>query len=92
MHAQDKNSWKHNQWRIQGSGPGARPPPHLFSDQTEARRAEKNFTTAPSPLSQDLDDPPPAPLSGGMDPPLIISNNWNFLLFGSEEGTSYNGK
>ena len=60
MHAQDKNSWKHNQWRIQGSGP-APPPPHLFSDQTEARRAEKNFTTAPSPLSQDLDDHPPPP-------------------------------
>ena len=40
------------QWRIQGSRGGARasPPPHLFLDQTEARRAEKKFfETAPPP-------------------------------------------
>ena len=30
------------QWRIQGRGLGAQVPP-LFLDQTEARRAEKNF-------------------------------------------------
>ena len=40
-------------------GPPLSPPPHLFFDQTEARRAEKNFTPAPPPLSQDLDAPPP---------------------------------
>ena len=34
------------QWWIQGRGPGARlpaPPPTLFLDQNEARRAEKIF-------------------------------------------------
>ena len=41
--------------------------PPLFLDQTEARRAEKNFfETTPPPLSQGLDDRVP-PLSG---PPL----------------------
>ena len=46
------------QWRIQRRGPGspASPPPPLFLDQTEARRAEKKiFETAPL-LSQGLDD------------------------------------
>ena len=33
----------HNQRRIQGSGPGARPSSRLFLDQTEALRAEKFF-------------------------------------------------
>ena len=33
----------HTQWRIQGTGEGPKPPPPLFLDQTEARRAEKNF-------------------------------------------------
>ena len=52
-----------NQWRIQGS-------PHpLLLDQTEARRAGKNFfETAPS-----LPPPPPPPhLSEGLDPPLDL--------------------
>ena len=39
---------------------GARPP--LILDQTEVRRAEKNFF-------QDR-PPPPSPLSEGLDPPL----------------------
>ena len=49
------------QWRIQERDPGdpASPPP-LFLDQTKAPRAEKKaFKTAPSPLSQGLDDRPP---------------------------------
>ena len=40
------------QWWIQGRGPGARVPP-LFLDQTEARRAETNFSETAW--------PPPAP-------------------------------
>ena len=37
------------QWRIQGRGPGDRPPP-LILDQTKARRVEKNFLeTCPPP-------------------------------------------
>ena len=36
---------------IQGRGPGLPPPPHLFLDQTEARRAEKNFLRPPPPPS-----------------------------------------
>ena len=43
-----------------GQGPGG-PGPLIFG-QTEARRAEKPFfQTAPLPLSQGLDDPPPPP-------------------------------
>ena len=54
------------QWRIQ-------------LDQTEARRAEKNFlepAPPPPPISKGLDDrgtpppPPPPPLSQGLDPTL----------------------
>ena len=40
---------KRHQWRIQGRGPGP-PPPSLFLDQTEPRRAEKNFFLRPGPL------------------------------------------
>ena len=57
------------QWRIQGRGPGAppSPPPTLFLDQTEVRRAEKNVfgDCPPPPLSKGLDDPPALP------PPII---------------------
>ena len=41
----------HKQWRIQGRGPGS----PLFSDQTEARRADKIFFGDRPPLSQGLD-------------------------------------
>ena len=44
--------------------------PPLFLDQTTAaRRAQKNYETAP--LSQGLYDPPPPPLSKGLDPSLL---------------------
>ena len=49
------------QWRIQGRDPGASlPPPPLFLDQTETRRAEKIFLSPGTPphLSQGLDDRP----------------------------------
>ena len=53
-----KNSGE-GQWRIQGRGPRG-PPPQLFFDQNEARRAEKKFfwTPAPPPYLRGLDDPP----------------------------------
>ena len=52
-----------------GRDPGS-PASRLFLDQTEARRAEKNFLRpAPPPPSQGLDDTPP-PLSEGLDPSL----------------------
>ena len=58
----------HKQWRIQGRGPGS----PLFSDQTEARRADKIFLgDRPPPLSKGLDDRPPPPLSQGLDPALL---------------------
>ena len=51
--------------------PGQGPPP-LCLDQTDARRAEKNFfgdLSPPPPLSQGLDDRPP--LSEGLDSPML---------------------
>ena len=50
------------QWRIQGRGPGVRPPP-LFLDQTEAQRAKEFFWRPPTP-----------PFSEGLDPALVLSN------------------
>ena len=45
-----------------GIGPGARPAPPLFLDQTEAQRAKKEFFWRPGPpLSQGLNYPPPPP-------------------------------
>ena len=49
------------QWGIQGRGPGD-PGLPLFLDQTETRRAEKNFFGDRPPLSKGLDDLPPPPL------------------------------
>ena len=50
------------QWRIQGRVPGGAGLP-LFLDQTETRRAEKNFFgERPPPLSKGLDDLEPPPL------------------------------
>ena len=52
---------------------GVRPP--LFSDQTEARRAEKNVGYRPPPptsLSQGLDDRAPL-FPEGLDSPLILA-------------------
>ena len=46
-------------WRIQRRGPGG--PPSLFLDQTEARRVEKNIW-----------DPPPPPLSEGLEPAIVM--------------------
>ena len=51
-----------------GNTPVADPGPPLFLDQTEARRAEKNFGGDRS--SPGLDDHPPPPLSQGLDPAL----------------------
>ena len=50
-----------------GEGPGG--PGSSFLNQTEARRAEKNFLAErpPAPLSKGLDDRPPPPLSQGLD-------------------------
>ena len=48
------------QWGIQGRGPGD-PGLPLFLDQTETRRAEKNFFGDRPPLSKGLDDLTPPP-------------------------------
>ena len=59
-----------------GEGPGG-PTPPLLLDQTEARRVQKkNFGDCP-PLSQDLDDPPPPPVSQGLHlhPALFLTDS-----------------
>ena len=68
------------QWRIQGRGRGDRPPPpphtkpHLLLDQTEARKAEKKFFNTALPyLMVWMTNPPPPPLSEGLDPPLACA-------------------
>ena len=48
------------QWRIQGRSPGG-PGLPLFLDQTETRRAEKNFFGERPRLSKGLDDLDPPP-------------------------------
>ena len=48
------------QWRIQGRGPGSQALP-LFLNQTEARRAEKNFLRPPSPYLRVWMTAPPLP-------------------------------
>lgn len=49
---------------------GPRPP--SFLDQTEAQRDDKKFLLDPHPLSQGLDEW--APLSEGLDAPLLCDN------------------
>ena len=57
------------QWRIQGRDPPD--PPPLFSDQTEARRADWRLPLPPPPLLRVwMTAQPPTPLSEGLDPPL----------------------
>ena len=58
-----------------GKGPVG-PEPPLFLDQTEARRAERNFLRDPAPAylrvwMTGLPTPPPS-FSEGLDPPLKI--------------------
>ena len=54
-----------------GGTRGVRPP--LFLDQTEARRAEKNFyKTRPPPYLRIWMTAPPLPLSEDLDTPLLI--------------------
>ena len=55
-----------------GRGPGS-PSPRLFSDQTEARRAENKFWRPPPP------PPPPSPLSQGRDLALLKYTKLFFL-------------
>ena len=55
--------------------PAPLPPPALFLDQNEARRAEKkNLRPGPLPfMSGSGYPPPPLPLYGGLDPPLPMT-------------------
>ena len=64
------------QWRIQGRGPGG-PGLPLFLDQTETRRAEKNFFGDRPPLSKGLDDltPPPSLISRSGSGTVIYHQN-----------------
>ena len=61
MHAQDKNSWKHNQWRIQGSGPGARPPTY-FLTKLRPEGQKKILRPPPPPYLRIWMTPAPRPL------------------------------
>ena len=57
-----------------GKGPVGYSPSPLFLDQTEARRAEKNFLGdrhTPPPLSKGLDDRSPPPTYQRLDPALL---------------------
>ena len=57
-----------------GSRGGVGGPPPLFSEQSEARRAERCvfFQTGSSPLSQGQDERPPS-FSEGLDLPLVTA-------------------
>ena len=58
-----------------GGARGAHPPP-LILDQTEARRAEKDFfETAPPPFSKGLGATPLLSLSQGLDAALYYSSS-----------------
>ena len=74
-------------WRIQERGPGGpSPPPPLFLDQSEARRAEKFF------FFQDRAPPAPSPLSEGLDPPLDTiykTKQHRYLCTGPERATNF---
>ena len=57
------------QWPIQGRGPGG-PTPAYFQSKLgpEGPKPKKHFLeTSPPPLSNGLEDPPPRPLSQGLD-------------------------
>ena len=54
------------QWRIQGRDRGGGPGHPLLLDQSEARRAEKNFFLRPG-LPPPLPPPPLPPPSQGLD-------------------------
>ena len=59
-------------------GPGG-PCPPLFLDQTEARRAEKNFLETPPPLPKGLDDFPPPYLKVWIPHCFVFPFYGNFL-------------
>jgi len=84
--------WTHTKGCSGGSRGGAWGP-HLFLDQTEARRAEKFFfwDRPPLRLSHGLDDRPP--LSEGLDPPLRcrMVSEWVVPRILSFEGVDYFG-
>ena len=64
----------HEHWRIQGRGLGGPPPPPLFLEQNEVRRAEKMFFAdwaSPFLRVWMTCPPPPPPLSEGPDSPLM---------------------
>ena len=57
-------------------GPGGLVPPHLFSNQTEAQRAEKIFGhRSPLYLRASMTPPPLPTLSEGLDQPLRFHCN-----------------
>ena len=78
---QYRNSAK-NQWRIQGWGPGARPP--LFLDQTEVQRAVKNF-------SRDWGPPPYPRVWMTTPPPYFKVWIWKSPFFRVNRGSTRYG-
>ena len=53
-----------------GGARGARPP--YFSTKMWPEGPKKYLGETPPPLSQALDDPPPSPISEGLNPPLYL--------------------